>query len=99
MANPDGKLKPEMFANVRIELGNRRVLAVPRAAVQAEDRRRLVYVPLGGDAFKEVPVRLGTAYAAYDEVLSGLQPGDVVVTRGSFDLHAQARKASFGGED
>jgi hypothetical protein len=31
-------------------------------------------------------------------VLSGIRPGDTVVTQGSFDLRSQARKAQFGGD-
>lgn len=97
--NADRRLKPEMFANVRIDVGRETALVVPKAAVQEEAKQKIVYVPAGPDKFREVQVKLGREYADGFEVLAGLKAGDPVVTHGSFDLLAQARKGTFGGED
>jgi len=97
--NPDGKLKPEMFVNVRLALGEQSVLAVPKSAVHDENKQHFVYVPVGSEQFKEKPIKVGTEYAEYFQVVSGLQSGEKVVTQGSFDLLAQARKSTFGEEE
>lgn len=99
VANPDHKLKPEMFVNVRFDVGSQPVVAVPKSAVQEENKQKLVYVPTGQDTFKETPIQVGQEYPDYFQVVSGLKSGDRVVTKGSFDLKAQARKGSFAGED
>ncbi|MNL70981.1 hypothetical protein D3C87_1960610 [compost metagenome] len=72
---------------------------MPLAAVQREDARAYAYTPLGGDRYKEVALKLGERYGDYLEVREGLSEGMTVVTQGSFDLRAQARKDLFGGED
>ncbi|MNT02865.1 Cobalt-zinc-cadmium resistance protein CzcB [compost metagenome] len=96
--NAQGQLRPGMSARVRIDVGARRVLAVPVAAVQEESGKAYAYVSLGGDRYRETPVTLGARLDGLIEVTSGLQPGDTVVTTGSFDLRSQARKAQFGGD-
>lgn len=99
VANPDGRLKPGMFANVRIDTGRTRVLAVPWEAVQQEGKQTIVFVPQGADRFEERKVELGPQLAGFYPVRSGLKAGEAVVTRGSFELRSQARKGTFGEED
>jgi hypothetical protein len=64
------------------------VLSVPREAIQGDAANRVVFVedfelP---NAFVRSPVVLGEQNDDYVEVLSGLFPGDMVVTRGSYSL-------------
>lgn len=99
LPNASGRLRPGMSVKVSFAFSRRGVLSVPVAAVQREDQKAFVYVPLGGDRYKEVGLKLGSRYGDYQEVLSGLDAATPVVTRGSFDLRSQARKALFGGED
>jgi cobalt-zinc-cadmium efflux system membrane fusion protein len=96
--NPQGLLKPGMSARVRIDVGARQVLALPMAAVQEESGQAYAYVALGGDRYRETALKLGARLDGAIEVLSGIRPGDTVVTQGSFDLRSQARKAQFGGD-
>ncbi len=99
VANPNRHLKPGMFANIRIDTGRREVLAVPKEAVQQEDQQMIVYVPKGPDRFEERKIDVAPETAGYYPVRAGLKAGETVVTRGSFDLRSQARKATFGEED
>jgi multidrug efflux pump subunit AcrA (membrane-fusion protein) len=96
--NSQGRLKPGMSARVRIDVGARQVLALPMAAVQEESGQAYAYVALGGDRYRETALKLGARLDGAIEVLSGVRPGDTVVTQGSFDLRSQARKAQFGGD-
>ncbi|MHB8846690.1 MAG: efflux RND transporter periplasmic adaptor subunit [Nitrospirota bacterium] len=83
IANPEGKLKPDMTANVTITLKKKKgVLAVPGAAVVREGGRK--YVMLQGTDGKATrrEVKTGWKEGTYLEITSGLKEGDVVVMAG-----------------
>jgi len=90
VANPQGLLKPKMFARMTIIVGLQKVLSIPIAAVQDTRTGKVVYVPEGKNTFEERKVKLGSQSGDYIEVLDGLKPGEKVVTEGSFDLRADA---------
>ena len=89
VANPEHKLKPGMFASVRIQLnGDGQVLAVPAEAVLEEGDARVVFVKREGE-FAPRLIRTGIKEDGFLEVQDGLEPGDVVVTRGHFQLKSK----------
>ncbi len=90
-ANPGLELKPEMFAEVRIEsdLGER--LAVPDSAVLASGERNLVFVAEGEGGFAPREVRLGVRLPDSVEVLDGLKEGERIVTSGTFFIDSESR--------
>ena len=88
--NPQSLLKPKMFARMTIHVGEHTVLTIPKTAVQDGRTDKVVYVPNGKDVFEERKVKLGAEAGDYVEVLSGLKSGEQVVTKGSFDLRAEA---------
>jgi cobalt-zinc-cadmium efflux system membrane fusion protein len=90
VANPQNLLKPKMFGRMKILVGQHNALAVPITAVQDARTEKVVYVPAGPDTFEERKVKLGAESGQYVEVVSGLKPGERVVTNGSFDLRAEA---------
>ena len=67
---------------------------VPRSAVQNVGDRTVVYLanPKEPGTFVEREVRLGQASGEQVEVVSGVQPGDVVVTDGSFFVRAERER-------
>ncbi|MCX5772886.1 MAG: efflux RND transporter periplasmic adaptor subunit [Candidatus Hydrogenedentes bacterium] len=95
--NPEGLLKPGMYANLEItsELAPS-VMLVPSMAVLRSGERNTVFVALEGGKFDPREVTLGARADnnAY-EVLSGLNDGEVVVTSGQFmlDSESQLREA------
>jgi len=87
--NPDELLRPGMRAEFAIVTGSRPgVMAVPREAVQGDVSTRFVYVADFDlkNAFVKVPVELGEQNDTMVEIVSGLLPGDEVVTRGAYAL-------------
>ena len=89
IANPDGRMQPGMRAEFAIITSMREeVMAVPRSAVQGDPAKRVVYVKDFelANAFVRAPVVLGEQNDGYVEVISGLFPGDEVVTQGSYSL-------------
>ncbi len=88
--NPEGRLKPEMFATVSLGAGEPRpVVVVPQAAVQTVDGRPSVFVAGSGGRFTPMPVELGSEADGLVEVTSGLSAGQRVAVSGSFALKSE----------
>ncbi len=89
VANPDGQLRPEMFAEVTLVTDEQSVLSVPRVAVQQVGSRTVVFVVRGPRRFESREVTLGQASSEYSPVVAGLTSGDEVVTQGSYALKSE----------
>lgn len=91
LENPDGELKPEMYAEVSLlaDLGHR--LSVPEEAVIVAGKSRVVFVDLGAGRLKPVRIQTGRTARGFIEVLDGLSLGDTVVTSGNFLIAAETR--------
>lgn len=91
VANPQDKLKPEMFVNgsIEVDLGEKK--AVPESAVWDTGVRKIVYLSREDNILESREVRLGQKAQGYYEVLDGLSPGDVVVTSGNFLVDAESK--------
>jgi cobalt-zinc-cadmium efflux system membrane fusion protein len=92
ITNPDGKLKPQMFASFSIITGGEsHALAVPEEAVVREGDAARVWVVQGHDALALRQIRTGRSNNGMVEVLAGLKPGEKVVTRGSLFIDRAAQ--------
>jgi len=90
-ANPDQRLKPNMFARVTLESPpSEPVLQVPREAVIPAAGGERVVEALGEGRFAVLPVITGRRSASAIEILDGLQEGQRVVTSGQFLLDSEA---------
>lgn len=90
LPNPHGKLKPQMFATIRVFADpepNR--LTVPEAAVQRDRERQFVFVQREPGAFEMRDVRVGDSNGRIVTIADGLQEGELVVTRGAFVLKSE----------
>lgn len=86
IANPDSRLKPGMFARVRLVLAERgEALMVPEEALVPGGQEMAVWKVVEGKA-QRTPVKTGLRREAQVEVLEGLQAGDIVVTAGQVRL-------------
>ncbi len=85
--NPDGVLKLDMFAKIVVPLRDRRqALTVPIDAVQQIDSQSVVFVRQSATRFQRRDVTVGAIAGDRIEVSGALNPGDVVVGKGSFYL-------------
>lgn len=88
--NPNGLLKPDMFATVEFETEKtQRVLQVPEAAVQDVNGQQVVFVSEPGGWFASIQITTGPKGGGRVQVLSGLRSGDPVVVNGAFLLKTQ----------
>ncbi|MDR0716206.1 MAG: efflux RND transporter periplasmic adaptor subunit [Azoarcus sp.] len=87
LANDEGRLRPGVFARVRLIVEERDgVLMAPEAAlVPAPGQTQFVYRVEEGRA-RRVEVRTGMRRAAEVEIVEGLSPGDRVVVAGQLKL-------------
>jgi RND family efflux transporter MFP subunit len=84
--NHDNRLKPGLFAKVTLYTGQARdIVIVPITAVLYEDSRVKVFIAEGERA-KERPVKIGTKYGEYLEIVEGIQKGEMVVVVGQNNL-------------
>ncbi len=81
LPNPDRRLKPGMLLSVSIDAVARMSPAVPELAVVGDGNGSFVFVVEDGKA-KRIAIRAGLHQNGVVEVLSGLQPGQRVVTEG-----------------
>lgn len=103
LANPDGLLKPAMFANVELltEHAHGQVLSVPDSAVLDSGTRQLVIVQRDEGLFEPREVSLGMRADGFVEVTSGLEAQEQIVVRANFLIDAEsnlrAALETFGG--
>ncbi|MDO8700756.1 MAG: efflux RND transporter periplasmic adaptor subunit [Deltaproteobacteria bacterium] len=90
-ANRDFKLKPEMYANVEIEVDGGKKLAIPDEAVLDSGIRKIVFIDKGDGRYAPAEVKLGSKFDGYYEVLSGLSPGERIIASASFLLDSESR--------
>jgi RND family efflux transporter MFP subunit len=82
VANEQRKLKPGMYARIRLILDERKnvVLVSDDALINSEGQQKVFVVNDG--LIKKRPVKIGLEESVDNEVTEGLQPGDMVVVRG-----------------
>ena len=93
--NPSGDLRLGMYADVVVAgASGASAPRVPRKAVQNVGDRTVVYLanPKEPGKFVEREVRLGQTSGEQDDIVSGVQPGDIVVTEGSFFVRAERER-------
>jgi cobalt-zinc-cadmium efflux system membrane fusion protein len=91
VANPDGRLKPDMFANVQIVTAlNRTAISIPQSAVLNDEGKSVVFVA-EGDGYKKRQVQPGIQNNDRVEIVDGLTAGDKVVVKGNYLLLQQGK--------
>lgn len=89
--NTNLELKPDMYADVVVDVDLGEHLAVPESAVVYTGPRRLVFVDLGEGRLRPTEIKIGAHVDGYYEVLEGLREGERVVASGNFLISAESR--------
>jgi Cu(I)/Ag(I) efflux system membrane fusion protein len=94
MGNPSGRLKPNLFVNADISIPLGETLVVPESSLLDTGTRKVVFVAQGEDTFVKRDVVIGKEADGYIQILSGLAPGEVVVTAATFLIDSQTQLGS-----
>ena len=99
LANPDGALMPNMFADAEITTGSSAAVpAVPDSAVIDSGRRRIVILDRGDGRFEPRDVTTGVRGDGLVEIRAGVAIGDRVVVSANFLIDAESNlKAALRG--
>lgn len=95
--NPEGLLRPDMFAEVVIQSDSRvDAVVIPAEAVIRSGTQTRVFIKRGPGKFEPRLVKLGVESGGEVEVLAGLQEGEEVVTSAQFlvDSESKLKEAS-----
>jgi cobalt-zinc-cadmium efflux system membrane fusion protein len=96
--NPDRALRVGLQANVRLDADERAdVLMIPREALLEGEGKRFVYVLVSGEDFQRREVVPGDEYGPQVAIVSGLKPGERVVTQGAYQLRQHELRPSTPG--
>lgn len=91
LSNRDGRLKPGMFAQVRLEAGTGKpAIVVPSEAIIRTGTRTVVLVAADGGHYQPVEVQIGQESGGKTVVLKGLEAGQKVVASGQFLIDSEA---------
>lgn len=91
--NPEGRIKPGMYATVRLTAPTRTALTVPSSAVVYTGERQVVFVDMGGGSLMPHEVEVGRVAGELTEILSGIEPGQRVVTSAQYILDSESNMA------
>jgi Cu(I)/Ag(I) efflux system membrane fusion protein len=99
LANPDGVLLPNMYADVEIGAGDASAeLAVSRSAVIDSGTRRIVILDRGEGRFEPREVKLGRRGDGMVAISEGVSEGDRVVVSANFLIDAESNlRAALSG--
>jgi cobalt-zinc-cadmium efflux system membrane fusion protein len=91
VSNRDGRLKPDMFANVEVVTAvHRTAISIPLSAVLDDNGKSVVFVA-DGNEYKKREVTVGMKSDDRVEITSGLTEGDKVVVKGNYLLMEQSK--------
>lgn len=92
IANPEHRIRHDMYADVTIDTGagDGLRLAVPSSAILDTGAKQVVLVDKGEGRFEPRPVKLGLRGDGYVEIKVGLADGDKVVTTANFLIDAES---------
>ncbi len=95
--NPGFQLKPQMYADVELKVDYGNPLVIPQEAVLDSGKEQRVFLAKGDGYFEPRQVTTGAKLDGKVVVLSGLQPGETVVSSGNFLIDSESRLKSAAG--
>jgi membrane fusion protein, copper/silver efflux system len=91
MANPNGRLRPDMFVDVEMEVGGTRRLMAPADAVLDSGAEKTIFLDRGNGQFEPRHVETGDRIGDRVEIVKGLQARERIVTSGAFLLNSESQ--------
>jgi membrane fusion protein, copper/silver efflux system len=89
--NPGLRLKPQMYANVSLDLHSVTGVVIPDSALIETGLRVIAFVDAGGGSFEPREVKVGVRGNGKAQILSGVKAGDNVVVGANFLLDSESK--------
>jgi membrane fusion protein, copper/silver efflux system len=89
--NPGYTLKPDMFVDVELPIALPPAIAVPADAILDSGLKKTVFVDRGNGFFEPREVETGWRLGNRVEVTKGLEPGERIVTSGTFLIDSESK--------
>ena len=89
--NPEFFLRPDMFVDVELPIRLPPAVTIPSDAVFDSGLKKTVFVDLGNGSFEPREVETGWRFGNWVEIKNGLQPGERIVTSGTFLIDSESR--------
>ena len=97
LGRPDEALRVGAAVRVLVPVGGAvDAVTVPRSAVLDVEGRSVVYVQAEGESFEERVVRVGPSQGERMAIISGIEPGERIVTRGAHLVRLAGSSGSVG---
>jgi Cu(I)/Ag(I) efflux system membrane fusion protein len=97
MANPGLRLKPGMYATIRVEAAAANAVSVPRSAILSTGERSLVFVRRSDGMLEPRNVTTGESTEDRTRIISGVNVGETVVASATFLVDAESNLGSSMG--
>ena len=98
LRNPGMRLKPGMYATIRIEGVAESGISVPRSAVLSTGERTMVFVRRADGMLQPREVKVGESTEDRTRIISGVNVGETVVASATFLVDAESNLgSSLGG--
>ena len=89
--NPGYELKPDMYADVELNVNYGAQTLVPSEAVLNSGTRQVVFIAKGDGYFEPRDIKIGDQFDGQTVVLAGLKPGEKIVASGNFLIDSESR--------
>jgi multidrug efflux pump subunit AcrA (membrane-fusion protein) len=89
--NPGLRLKPQMYANVLLDLHSVTGVVVPDSALIETGVRQIAFVDTGNGGFEPREVKVGVRGNGKAQILSGVKAGENVAVRANFLLDSESK--------
>ncbi|WP_295898816.1 efflux RND transporter periplasmic adaptor subunit [uncultured Vibrio sp.] len=94
-ANPEGELKPNMFANIALQPeSSESVLTIPKSSVIRSGGMTRVVLSQGDGKYRSARIEVGREAGERIEVLQGLERDDSIVTSAHFMLDSESSQSA-----
>ncbi|WP_045590131.1 efflux RND transporter periplasmic adaptor subunit [Vibrio vulnificus] len=94
-ANPNGELKPNMFANITLQpVSDSEVLTIPKSSVIRSGGMTRVVLAEGEGKYRSARIEIGREAGDKIEVLQGLTVNDRIVTSAHFMLDSESSQSA-----
>jgi multidrug efflux pump subunit AcrA (membrane-fusion protein) len=92
--NPGLRLKPQMYANVSLDLHSVTGVVIPDSALIETGVRQIAFVDRGDGSFEPREVKVGVRGDGKAQILSGVKAGEKVAVRANFLLDSESKLRS-----